>query len=145
MKNLTEHFTWEEMTKSRTANKWSVSNDPPKELIPNLIKTCEGLERIRLLIGSKPIRVLSGYRSKETNILVGGSKRSQHVAGMAADIVAYQYGSVLDLARLIEKNMKLIGVDQVILEHGWVHVSFSDKPRFEALTLNDKGYMKGIA
>jgi uncharacterized protein YcbK (DUF882 family) len=47
----------------------------------------EVLERIRALDG-RPLRIVSGYRSPETNTAVGGAPRSQHVQGRAADIEA---------------------------------------------------------
>jgi len=49
------------------------------------LQLLEVLERIRTLIG-RPLPVLSGYRSKASNRLVGGARRSQHLVGRAADI-----------------------------------------------------------
>lgn len=45
----------------------------------------EVLERIRALRPG-PLRIISGYRSPETNKAVGGAPRSQHLYGRAADI-----------------------------------------------------------
>lgn len=46
----------------------------------------ECLERLRALKGGKPLRIISGYRSQETNRRVGGARASQHLYGRAADI-----------------------------------------------------------
>ena len=43
------------------------------------------LELVRALRG-RPMRIVSGYRSKSTNTAVGGAKNSQHLLGRAADI-----------------------------------------------------------
>jgi uncharacterized protein YcbK (DUF882 family) len=43
------------------------------------------LERLRFLVG-KPIIILSGYRCQRRNREVGGTPKSQHLYGRAADI-----------------------------------------------------------
>ena len=45
------------------------------------------LEKLREAIGGKPIKVTSGYRSPDYNKRVGGAVKSQHLSGMAADIM----------------------------------------------------------
>lgn len=131
---LTEHFTFEELTVSQTAARLGLLNQPNDVALKNLFKTAEGLEAIRSLIGCA-IVVTSGYRSEAVNKEVGGSPKSQHCTGQAADIIAPSFGSPLDLAREIEDSIVKLGVDQLILEyHRWVHVSFSDQPRFEVWT-----------
>ena len=44
------------------------------------------LEKLRALIGDRPITIISGYRSRSTNTAVRGAKLSQHVMGRAVDI-----------------------------------------------------------
>lgn len=51
-------------------------------VVPELI---DGLEQFRALLGL-PVRIHSGYRSVETNQLVGGAPESQHLLGKAADV-----------------------------------------------------------
>lgn len=53
--------------------------------VPALI---DALERLRSLVGGKPLTVISGYRSPSYNRQVGGAPRSQHLVNRAADIVA---------------------------------------------------------
>lgn len=48
----------------------------------------EGLELLRLKIGA-PVRVTSGCRCQSRNREVGGSPRSQHLFGRAADITSH--------------------------------------------------------
>jgi hypothetical protein len=147
--NLSEHFTLEEFYSSNVAQVFGVYNVPPAELLPLLRRTAEGLERIRILIGEKPILILSGYRSPILNQKVGGSKNSQHMRGEAADIISPRFGTVHDLALIIAINGEALAIDQVIKEKNskgaeWVHVSFSDKPRNMALTLTSSGLVQGI-
>lgn len=64
------------------------------------------LEDIRATVG-KPIRILSGYRCKQHNTEIGGSKNSMHMVGAAADIAPPQGMSVsrfYDLCQLAVKR-----------------------------------------
>ena len=53
------------------------------------------LQRMRTAQG-QPMRIVSGYRCAPHNIAVGGSRRSQHVTGRAADIPAAYPGTIQD-------------------------------------------------
>lgn len=57
----------------------------PKDVLDNVKLLAIQLQAIRDYVG-KPIRINSAYRCKEHNSSVGGSKRSQHLLGKAADI-----------------------------------------------------------
>jgi uncharacterized protein YcbK (DUF882 family) len=58
---------------------------PTGEVLKNLTELAKNLEVLRKHIG-QPIRVTSGFRSKEYNRKVKGATNSFHVLGMAADI-----------------------------------------------------------
>ena len=60
-------------------------SEVPEELMCNLRLLCENLQVLRDHIG-KPIRVISGYRSKKYNTRIGGARKSQHMSAKAADI-----------------------------------------------------------
>lgn len=49
-------------------------------------KLIAALERLRELVGGRPLRIVSGYRSPAYNARVGGAAQSQHVRNTAADI-----------------------------------------------------------
>lgn len=51
---------------------------------PDLV---DKLEKLRHIIGDRPIHICSGYRSPLYNMVVGGVPRSQHMLGKAADIM----------------------------------------------------------
>lgn len=124
-------FTFSELFRSDTALKMGIDNMPDSpEIRDSLIKLGETiLDPIRERWGS-PIRVTSGYRCKELNKAVGGSRTSQHLVGEAADIVPMN-GDIIGLFILIKKmiNDGEIEVGQAILEYGksprprWIHVS----------------------
>jgi len=50
---------------------------------PDLINA---LEKLRHLVGDKPLKIVSGYRSAAWNRHVGGANHSQHLFNRAADI-----------------------------------------------------------
>lgn len=82
-----KYFTTAEMMRSDTANRMGINNRMPKAILPNVLVLIEQvLDPLREAYG-KPIRITSGYRSKELNKAVGGSRTSDHVNGMAADFV----------------------------------------------------------
>jgi uncharacterized protein YcbK (DUF882 family) len=58
---------------------------PNNEVLKNLTELAKNLEVIRKHLG-QPIKITSGFRSKEHNKKIGGALNSFHVLGMAADI-----------------------------------------------------------
>lgn len=118
---LSPHFTLEEMTRSQTAARRDIANEPDDAAVAALKTLCvEVLEPIRVHF-DRPVSVTSGYRSPELNRAIGGSRTSQHSQGEAADIVVPGV-AVIDLAQWIHRNLNY---DQLIYEFGrWVHVSY---------------------
>lgn len=130
-----KYFTIQELTKSATAARKGIKNDPSIEECQRLTALIEKvLDPLREAYGA-PIIVTSGYRCPKLNAAVGGSPFSQHVRGEAADI-----RSVADTP---EENKKLYDLivklglpfDQLINEYGfdWVHVSFGPRHRRQKL------------
>jgi uncharacterized protein YcbK (DUF882 family) len=58
---------------------------PNNEVLKNLTELAKNLEVLRKHLG-QPIRVTSGFRSREHNRKIGGAVNSFHVLGMASDI-----------------------------------------------------------
>lgn len=122
--NLTPHFTLDEMTVTQTG----LDNTPNQDEIEALRMLCEKvLEPLREQFGIIDVR--SGYRSEAVNTQVGGEKKSQHRKGEAADIVARE-ATIQELAAYALDNLP---IDQVILEPGWVHVSYGPRHRGQGL------------
>ena len=120
---LSAHFSLEELTASEVAARADIDNTPSAEVLRNLKRLAEGLELVRVALGNKPVHVTSGYRSARLNQMVGGSKNSMHIQGLAADILCPAFGPPLEVCRAIAKSA--IGTDQIIHEFGqWCHVAF---------------------
>ena len=118
--NLTEHFSLEEMVASDIAVRHSIDNNPSGDIVVNLRRLAEFLEKVRLLL-NKPIHINSAYRSPEVNNLLGSKPTSQHCVGCAADIRVD--GMTPDeIVRTIKDSS--IVFDQLIREFdSWVHIS----------------------
>src|SRR5687767_12880711 len=104
MRHLSRHFTLEELVASQTATRRGIDNTPAPAVVRNLRKLAVLLERVRVLLDWAPILVSSGYRCPALNVAVGGSKNSAHMAGLAADFTAPEYGTVLQVARRIAQS-----------------------------------------
>ena len=135
---LSENFTLHELTKSETALRKGLDNEPGEEELKNLTLLAEKiLQPVREHFG--PTKVNSGFRHPDVNSAVGGSKTSDHCKGMAADIEVPGVANA-DLAQWIVDNCEF---RQVILEFytpgipdsGWVHVSYNpDDNKKQVLT-----------
>jgi len=129
---VTEHFSFEELTRSAAARQHDLDNTPPSHLMENMKLTAEALEQVRAHFG-KPVLVTSCYRSPEVNSAVGGSPTSAHRYALAADFTVQGVPN-LEVIQFIYYHLK--GFDQVIEEFGqWIHLGLSLKaPRGQALT-----------
>ena len=125
--NLSNNFTLAELTKSQTAVRKNINNEPGTAEIENLIHLAKTvLQPVREHFG-KPVMISSGYRSPELCEAIGSSAKSQHAKGEAADF-EIQGVDNMQLAMWISKNTVF---DQLILEFyepgdpnsGWVHCS----------------------
>ena len=124
---LTENFTLEELTASRTADKYNIDNTPTAAEVENLKRLCvDILQPIRNEI-DKQLTVTSGYRCRELNKKVGGVSTSQHVTGDAADITLHSKQANNKLFNVIVEMIRQekITVGQLINEKGgeWLHIS----------------------
>ena len=123
---LSEHFSLEEMTKSQTALRRNLPNQPSEAQTEALVLLCENvLEPVRSHF-SIPFTPSSGYRSAELCVAIGSSVSSQHAKGEAADFEVPSISN-LELCTWIINNLDF---DQIILEcytggnTGWVHCSY---------------------
>ena len=123
------------MTKSATAQRKGIKNDPSLQVCKALTALIEKvLDPLREAYG-KPIIVTSGYRCEKLNKAVGGAASSQHVKGEAADIRSVQ-DTPEENKKLFDLIVKLgLPFDQLINEYNydWVHVSFGARHRRQKL------------
>lgn len=122
---LSRFFTLAELTRSDTAQREGIPNQPAEAQIEQLRALCGAvLDPLREAVG-RPIRITSGYRGPALNARIGGSATSQHSHGQAADLQA----PGLDVLELFKTVIRLgLPFDQVIYEAQsasvkWVHVS----------------------
>jgi uncharacterized protein YcbK (DUF882 family) len=120
---LTEHFSFEELTRTRQADLQDANRKEARDYFDRLKLVAEMLEVIRAKFGA--VRVNSGFRGPAVNAAVGGSATSQHSKGEAADIVCPST-TVDELHKWIvtESGLKF---GQCILEKppgsAWLHIS----------------------
>lgn len=136
---LSKNLSVKEVTKSATAIKHGISNEPSIEHLENLKSIAENIFQPAREHFGVPIAVTSGYRSQELNNLIGGSSRSQHSKGQALDLDADVYGGITN-KQLFEYLIDHTDFDQLIWEFGddqdpdWVHVSYNrERNRGEVL------------
>ena len=126
---LSKNLSLAEVTKSNTAIKYGISNQPTGEHLSNLIQIANKIFQPMRDHFNTPIAVSSGYRSKALNDMIGGASGSQHMKGEAFDIDADAYG-VIENWQVFDYIKDNLEFDQLIWEFGtdsnpdWVHVSY---------------------
>ena len=89
---LSGNFSLDEFLVSQTAERkggeiLQHQMNPPQQVIDNMqYLVDETVQPLRTLLGV-PMKISSGYRCEELNTAIGGSNRSQHAHGQAADII----------------------------------------------------------
>lgn len=128
---ISEHLDLSEVTRSETAKRKGISNEPTPEHLENFKKLAINVfEPIRKHFGF-PIHISSGYRSKALNTAIGGSLTSQHCKGEAIDIDMDGSSNGITNKMVFDYIKANIKFDQMIWEFGndtnpdWVHVSYA--------------------
>lgn len=139
---VSQYFTYAEVVRSQTADRLGLDNVPSANVFETCLRTASKMDAVRRLLGV-PITVTSWYRSPDLNHAIGSSPTSQHIRGEAVDFVAPRYGTP---AQIVHRLMEIgAQYDQLILEFadrpsgGWVHVSWTDKPRMQVLAIDGNG------
>ena len=130
---LTRNFSLQELTKSDTAIRKGIDNEPNADQIDKLKRLCEKvLQPVRDHFGR--VKVTSGYRSPELCVAIGSSLNSQHAKAEAVDFECVGVDNA-EVADWVHKNLE---TDQLILEFytpgepnsGWIHASYVEfQPR----------------
>lgn len=151
--NLTKNFTLSEMTKSDTALRLGLENEPDEQQLAALKLLAEKvLQPVRDHFG-KGVKVNSALRTLPVNRAFGSGDNSDHVRGQAADIEIPGVPNA-ELAEWIRDNLEF---RQLILEFytpgipdsGWVHVSYvAEDNKKQVLTATKKDgktvYLPGL-
>jgi hypothetical protein len=144
---LSKHLSLVEVTRSETAKRRGINNQPTAEHLENFKLLAEKVfEPIREHF-KVPIHISSGYRSKALNTAIKGSLSSQHCTGEAIDID--MDGTSITNAQIFNYIKDNLNFDQMIWEFGtdknpdWVHVSYEStgkqrKQILKAVKVNGK-------
>lgn len=155
MTRLSEHFYLNEFLRSETASRMGREiAQPPPAIVSDLTRLCVlVLEPVRTALGNRAITILSGWRPLWLNQAVGGSVKSEHMDGRAADILVAGL-TPTQVCLKLEPLLIDLPVNQMILEfppNGWTHISVAaeeSEPRRQALTATKVGrsthYINGI-
>ena len=136
---LSKHLSLKEVTYSATAIKHGINNEPNIGQLQVLKEMASRVfEPSRKFVGA-PLKVTSGFRSKELNKKIGGSLSSDHCisdhATAALDLDCDVYGGKTN-AELFHYIKDKLNFKQLIWEFGdedqpnWVHVSYSINDHF---------------
>lgn len=122
-----KYFTLDELTRSTTATRKGIRNNPGISEIQNIYALIQNtLDPLRELWGG-PVTVTSGYRSRALNTAVGGTANSSHLRGEAADITVGGKDRNWELYQKIKASA--IPFTKLIFETNksgayWLHISF---------------------
>ena len=141
---MSKYFSLSELTRSATALREGIPNDPNEAQIKDLYRLMDYLDKVREAFG-KAIIVTSGFRSPRLNKRIGGAPDSQHMKGQAADIRPHD---IKELRQLFASIRRVGGFDQLILEEPegrtpWIHVSIppaNKPPRGDVKRWNGRDY-----
>ena len=135
---MTPHFSLAELTHT---DHREFDNVPNADETANLQRLAELLEKVKALLGNKPVMINSAFRCKQVNDAVGSKDTSQHRLGCAADI---RIPGMLpdEVVRVVIASG--LPYDQIIREFDrWTHISVTNvagaSPRRQALIIDKTG------
>lgn len=151
MTQLSEHFTFEELTHTdhRTLDNTPTEHEKciidGKEVlvnaVANLPRLAAFLEEVKKVLSGKPIMINSGFRSEDVNNAVGSSNKSDHRRGCAADIRVPGMTPDEVVRAIIGSGL---AYQQVIREFDrWTHIAIptndGDVPKMSKLIIDKQG------
>jgi hypothetical protein len=128
---LSKYVSLAEVTRSDTAKRKGISNEPTPEHLENLKVICEDVfDKVREHFGV-PLFISSGYRSAALNKAIGGSATSDHNNGRALDLDQDGHGNGVKNKDVFNYIINNLDFDQCIAEFPrpdgdpeWVHVGY---------------------
>lgn len=149
--NLSEHFTFEELTHTDHRELDNTPTEHEKCIIDgkevtvnavaNLTRLANFLEELKKVLGGKPIMVNSAFRSEAVNSAVGSKNTSDHRRGCAADIRVPGMTPDEVVRAIIASGL---AYQQVIREFDrWTHIAIptndGDVPKMSKLIIDKQG------
>jgi hypothetical protein len=144
---LSKNLTLSEVIRSESAKRRGVSNMPTPAHIENLKYLAEKIFQPVRDHFKVPIRISSGYRSRELNAIIGGSQTSFHSLGCALDLdndnTSITNKQIFDFIRENLEYTELINE----FDYSWVHVAIvkgreKEKETLEAYKQNGKTFYR---
>lgn len=150
-----KNFTPDEFFVSDTAYRLNHDSDPNNDIVnypspaieqailPCLMSTADMMQEIRdilfaewkkrlsifrQVIDEKKffLKILSAYRCLKLNTLIGGSKSSDHIQGLATDSICPAFGTPEEIMKFLADFRYPDGsrfiVDQCFVEDSWLHI-----------------------
>ena len=151
MTQLSEHFTFEELTHTDHRDLDNTPTNAEKcivdgkevvvDAVANLTRLANFLEQLKVVLGGKPIMVNSAFRSEAVNSAVGSKNTSDHRRGCAADIRVPSMTPDEVTKAIIASDLPY---QQVIREFDrWTHVAITtnegDTPKKSKLIIDKQG------
>lgn len=106
------NFTWSEMTKGGTRIPINAN------VTIRIVRLCKYLDEVRTFLGSKPMRITSGYRDPVSNRRVGGARSSRHMSGDAVDF----WVKGMDVVDVFQKLKSFHPKGGLAVGNGFVHL-----------------------
>jgi len=85
MEEICNGFPLSEFTKSATAERLNINNNPSKYFKRNMQSFCPVIEYLDKVSGGR-LEISSGYRNSQVNFYADGANNSYHTIGLALDI-----------------------------------------------------------
>lgn len=129
--NIGKYTTLEKLTKSQSAERHGIENQPDAIQLANLRELIEKVYDPLCDHFQRAIPISSGFRSKVLNSIIGGATNSQHATGEAIDLDCDGDGTPTTNSMVFHWLLVNVEFCQLIWEYGdernpaWVHVSFS--------------------
>lgn len=118
------NFQYKEFIRSESAMRKGIDNIPEEWQWYNIEDLAVNvLQPVRDYFGRT--RITSGFRSKELNVSIGGSRYSNHCRGQASDIEPVD--TRIKLFHILDFIYRELPFRNLILEYppyGWVHVDY---------------------
>lgn len=140
---VTEHFYASETVV--TSSKFP--NLPTSDQAARIRHTAFQMELVRAVLGRKPIKINSWFRSEKVNQDIGGSQTSEHLLGAAVDFVCPAFGTPYEICRTLIAVAHILNYNQLIYEGTWVHISFppdGEVGKNQVLTFKNGQYLQGL-
>ena len=129
---LSEHVSAATFTKSTTGEKKGIDNSLPDDMLQPAQDFCVNcFEKMRIVLGEKRVNIHSGFRSKELNVAVKGSKTSDHMKANAMD---FDCNDRMELPQtfkqILQSDMKwkqllIEGITDENPEGSWIHIAYN--------------------